>query len=151
MEEGLSKEQALKEMNLEDRLATLEQGLKGAAPSEPPGKSSSEAANVEAAQVILKALGLEENTPEVTKIFSEHESLESQVTAFAELAKTLKTNQPPTSPADIQPSGGGGRDFRNADAIATELEELYLKPSTPEIEAKIDRLNKELDALIPKK
>lgn len=151
METGLSEQQALHEMSLEDRLAVLEQGLQptGTPQAQPAGTGENKVAVTETAQAVLKALGINENSPEVTKIFSENSTLEGQLNAIVAL-KSGNAKAPEPNPAGVQPSGGGGSAYQDAEAIAAELEVLYGMQSTKEVEAKIATLIDELDKQIPK-
>jgi len=144
---GLTRDQALNEIQLEDRLAALEQGL--AVQSQGTGNPTNNVAGAEAAQAVLKALGIKENTPEVTKIFSEHKDVEAQIAEILKLSATRGTGQEAPNPASVQPSGAGSNAYQDADQIAQRLDELYRNPT--ENLAEIARLNEVLDAMIDKR
>lgn len=97
--QGLEPAKAEREMILDDIIAERR------TPQEPtPGKPRP-AASVEA-QTIAKALGLNENDPEVVKTLRDHpDNVLEQVLGIANLARTRQSTQP--NPAAVQTAGGG--------------------------------------------
>lgn len=137
---GLSEEDALWRMRIESQLKMNE-----APPEEQPGSQSTPAASVET-QAILKALGLAENSPEVTKILRDTNDTAAQLVAFVELTKSQTPAEP--NPAAVQPSGGGDSVSQSADAIAEQLTEAQKDPVKNLVQ--IRALTAELDKVVEK-
>jgi len=116
---GLTDDDALWRMKVESQLKMNE-----APPVEQVG-APIPVASVEI-QAILKALGLAENNPEVTKVLRDTKDVAAQMTAFVNLSKTQPPAEP--NPAAVQPSGGGQTANQSAEAIADQLVEAQKQP-----------------------
>jgi hypothetical protein len=136
---GLTDDDALWRMKVESQLKMNE-----APPDKQPGKQEP-VASVET-QAILKALGLAENNPEVTKILRETNDVAAQLLSFVNLSKSQMPIEP--NPAAVQPSGSGGSINQSAEAIATQLIEAQKDPLRNH--AQIKALTAELDKVVDK-
>ena len=136
---GLSDDEALWRMSIEEQLK-----MNTAPPVQQPDPQEP-VARVET-QAILKALGLAENNPEVTKILRETKDIAAQLVAFVNLSKTQTPAEP--NPGAVQPSGGGGSVNQSAEAIAVQLIEAQKDPIGNR--AQIKALTAELDKVVYK-
>jgi len=139
-EKGLSEDDALWRMRVEQRLGKQSEEPK-------PGKQEVSPASVET-QALLKQLGLDANSPEVANVLRESEDPASQIIAFANLA-TSKKATPAPKPASVQPAGGGQTTYTDADAIAERLDTLYKNPTKNR--AEIKKLVEQLDGMVEKR
>jgi len=139
-EKGLSEDEALWRMKIESQLK-----MNAAPPVEKVGSQSTPTASVET-QAILKALGLDENNPVMTKILRENDEVAAQLASIVTLAKA----QTPavSNPAAVQPVAGGETVSQSADAIADQLNELYKFPIKNK--KQIRALTAELDKVVEK-
>lgn len=140
--QGLSQQQAIDRMSLEDRLNQLEQqtGLRPEA-SEPSQGKQSPQINVEA---FFNAVGIDPNSPSVTEFYKQGEITPDRLINFVSTVKGKST--PPASPAQAQPVGGGQTvPARDANSINRELVTLLEKvPKSSEDYKKIKSLRQEL-------
>ena len=142
---GKTPEEAKERLELDARLEALEQQLGQSPSDEPAGKPETPKVSVET-QAILKELGLDEKSAEVTKILRESDDIAQQLGAFVALTKTQTPTEP--NPAAVQPSAGGASVNQSADAIADQLNVLYADPIKNK--ARIKALTAELDKVVAK-
>jgi hypothetical protein len=144
MQSGLSKNEALWRMKVEDR---LEQGLPAEQTTEPVGKQARETSESDVIEAVLKASGLEANSPEVTEILRSTDDPMEQIGKFAALAARRK--QKPVSTATVmQTTAGAGSITPSREQLTAELQRLHNAPRKDW--AKIHQTNKALEELIRK-
>lgn len=132
---GVSREQALWQMDIEDRLPGNQQPIQQGAIPEPSegGTQAVQASNVHSS--IIAGLGLDANRPEVVQAIRDHGS---DLTDFVKAVTQISAAQaakPTGSPAQVLPTSGGGSSVSAPDleSLSKELAEFQAKPPrTPE-------------------
>jgi len=148
---GKSKEEALRELQIDELLASSQPESAEVPPKEEPAVQP-KAAGEEYLNPYLESLGLEDSDPDVIDILRKNRDPASRIIAMSELSKSRKQAQAPPNPAAVQPTGAGGAvQPETLESVTEQLNRELAKPASPETRARIRELGKKQKELLPKK
>jgi TolA-binding protein len=140
--QGMSRDQALDRMTLEERLAALESRESSSRPGQDVPKTSPQSASVEA---FLSAVGVDFNSPQVTQYLRSGDTSPEGMVRFVTEVKGKAKPQP--NPAQVAPPSTGQTPApRDVDKINRDLATAL--DTVPKDWDKIKALRQELNAAI---